>query len=177
MPNHWHFVLQPTEAGGMSDFLRWATLTQTMRYHSHYHTAGEGHVYQGRFKSFPVQDDDHFHVLHRDIERNALRAKLVKHAKNWRWGLSIAGFNQVNLYHDCCRDGRWPDQLTGSVASTNRWTTRNSMVFAGRSDGAMPSGNRIGSNRLRVDWISNQRCDRVDAQKKPISTDLPEKES
>jgi len=55
MPNHWHFVLQPTEDGGLSNFLRWVTLTHTMRYHAHYHTASEGHVYQGRFKSFPVQ--------------------------------------------------------------------------------------------------------------------------
>ena len=36
MPNHWHFVLQPTEAGGMSDFLCWATLTHTLRFRSHY---------------------------------------------------------------------------------------------------------------------------------------------
>ena len=57
MPNHWHFVLQPTEDGGMSDFLRWVSLTHTMRYHAHYGTAGQGHVYQGRFKSFPVQDE------------------------------------------------------------------------------------------------------------------------
>ena len=30
-----------------------------MRYHSHYHTAGAGHLYQGRFKSFPTQDEWH----------------------------------------------------------------------------------------------------------------------
>ena len=47
MPNLWHFVLQPTEGGGMSSFLRWVTLTHTMRYHAHYNAAGEGHVYQG----------------------------------------------------------------------------------------------------------------------------------
>ncbi|TWU36503.1 Transposase IS200 like protein [Novipirellula aureliae] len=86
MPNHWHFVLQPTVDGGMSDFLRWVSLTHTMRYHAHYKTAGEGHVYQGRFKSFPVQDDDHFLVLCRYVERNAKRAKLVKDAEDWRWG-------------------------------------------------------------------------------------------
>jgi len=76
MPNHWHFVLQPTEDGGMSNFLRWVTLTHMMRYHAHYQTAGEGHVYQGRFKSFPVQDDGHFRVLCRYVERNAQRAEL-----------------------------------------------------------------------------------------------------
>jgi putative transposase len=86
MPNHWHIVLRSGGAGAMSAFLRWVTATHTMRYHAHYHTSGEGHVYQGRFKSFPVQDDGHFHVVCRYVERNALRAGLVKRAEDWRWG-------------------------------------------------------------------------------------------
>jgi putative transposase len=86
MPNHWHLVLQPTKDGGMSDFLRWVSLTHTMRFHSHYHTAGEGHVYQGRFKSFPIQDDEHFLIVCRYVERNALRANLVGRAEDWKWG-------------------------------------------------------------------------------------------
>ena len=32
MPDRWHFVLRPTEGGGMSDLLRWVSLTHTMRY-------------------------------------------------------------------------------------------------------------------------------------------------
>ena len=86
MPSHWHLVLQPTEEGGMSNFLRWVSLTHTMRSHAHYRTGGEGHIYQGRFKSFPVQDDEHFLVVCRYVERNALRAGLVKRAEDWRWG-------------------------------------------------------------------------------------------
>ena len=77
MPNHWHIVLQPTEDGGMSDFLRWVTLTHTQRYHVHYGSSGQGHVYQGRFKSFPIQDDDHFFVVTRYVERNAARASVA----------------------------------------------------------------------------------------------------
>jgi putative transposase len=86
MPNHWHFVLRPTEDGGMSSFLRWVSLTHTMRLHAHYQTAGEGHVYQGRFKSFPIQDDEHFLAVCRYVERNALRAGLVERAEEWKWG-------------------------------------------------------------------------------------------
>ncbi len=70
----------------MSRFLRWVTATHTMRYHAHYHTAGTGHVYQGRFKSFPIQDDAYFLTVCRYVERNALRAGLVTRAENWRWG-------------------------------------------------------------------------------------------
>ena len=86
MSNHWHLVLRPTEDGGMSNFLRWVTLTHTQRYHAHYGTSGEGHVYQGRFKSFPIQNDEHFFVVARYVERNALRANLVDRAEQWRWG-------------------------------------------------------------------------------------------
>ena len=86
MPNHWHFVLSPHLDGAMSRFVGWVTATHTMRYHAHYHSSGEGHVYQGRFKSFPIQDDEHFLSVCRYVERNALRAQLVKRAEDWRWG-------------------------------------------------------------------------------------------
>jgi putative transposase len=43
-------------------------------------------MYQGPFKSFPVQEDDHFYSLCRYVERNALRAKLARRAEHWRWG-------------------------------------------------------------------------------------------
>ena len=59
MPNHWHLVLWPVHDGDLSEFLRWLTVTHTQRYHAHYHTAGTGPVYQGRFKSFPIQEDEH----------------------------------------------------------------------------------------------------------------------
>src|SRR5580658_547315 len=52
MPNHWHLVLKPHEDGELSRFVGWLTLTHTQRWHAHRHSAGTGHVYQGRFKSF-----------------------------------------------------------------------------------------------------------------------------
>jgi len=86
MPNHWHMLLMPNVDGEMGRFLGWVTKTHTARYHAHYHTTGEGHVYQGRFKSFPVEDDSHFLVCGRYVERNALTANLVERAEAWRWG-------------------------------------------------------------------------------------------
>jgi putative transposase len=86
MPNHWHLVVWPREAGELSRFTGWLTLTHTQRWHAERHSTGSGHVYQGRFKSFPVQDDEHFLTACRYVERNALRAKLVKRAEAWRWG-------------------------------------------------------------------------------------------
>ncbi len=70
----------------MSNFLRWVSVTHTMRLHAHCRTAGHGHVYQGRFKSFPIQTDEHFFVVCRYVERNALRAGLATAAEDWKWG-------------------------------------------------------------------------------------------
>jgi putative transposase len=86
MPNHWHLVLWPRKDGELSRFTGWLTLTHTQRWHAHRHSAGSGHVYQGRFKSFPIQADDHFYTVCRYVERNALRAKLVRRAEDWNWG-------------------------------------------------------------------------------------------
>ena len=85
MPTHWHLVLWPRHDGELSEALRWITVTHTQRWHAHHHTAGTGPVYQGRFKSFPVQTDEHFLTVVRYVERNALRAKLVIRAEDWRW--------------------------------------------------------------------------------------------
>ena len=85
MPNHWHLVLWPRHDGDLSRFMGWLTLTHTQRWHAHRGTGGTGHVYQGRFKSFPVQADDHFLTVCRYVERNGLRAGLVPRPDAWRW--------------------------------------------------------------------------------------------
>ena len=75
----------PNQDGQLSTFTGWLTLIHTQRSHAHYGTTGTGHVYQGRFKSFPCQDDEHFYTLCRYVERNALKANLVKRAEAWKW--------------------------------------------------------------------------------------------
>jgi putative transposase len=85
MPNHWHLLLWPRADGELSEVLRWLTVTHTQRWHAYRQTAGTGPVYQGRFKSFPVQTDRHFLTVAWYVEGNARRAKLVKQAEAWRW--------------------------------------------------------------------------------------------
>jgi putative transposase len=85
MPNHWHLLLRPREDGRLGRFMQRLTMTHTRRWQEHYHQVGYGHLYQGRFKSFPVQEDAHFLTVARYIERNALRAGLATQAQAWRW--------------------------------------------------------------------------------------------
>jgi len=92
MSNHWHFVVWPGRGNHdqVTEFFRWLTHTHTQRWHAHHRTAGMGHVYQGRFKSFPIAADEHLLAVLRYVERNPLRAGLVDAAQKWRWS---------SLYH------------------------------------------------------------------------------
>lgn len=83
MPNHFHLVLWPREDGDLSRAMQWLTTSHVRRYHAHY--GGSGHVWQGRFKAFPIQQDEHLLAVLRYVERNPLRANLVKEADRWPW--------------------------------------------------------------------------------------------
>ncbi|RMH07846.1 MAG: hypothetical protein D6704_04210 [Nitrospirae bacterium] len=85
MPTHWHLLLWPRRNGELSEVLRWITVTHTQRWHAQHQTAGTGPIYQGRFRAFPVQMDEHIVTVARYIERNPLRANLVRRAEEWRW--------------------------------------------------------------------------------------------
>ena len=85
MRNHWHFVIWPRHDGELTAFMRWLAHTHVMRWHVAHGTVGHGPLYQGRFKSFPVQRDAHFLTLCRYVERNALTAGVVERAEDWRW--------------------------------------------------------------------------------------------
>jgi putative transposase len=85
MPNHWHLVLWPQHDDDLSNYMQWLTFTHTQRYHLAHESVGTGPIYQGRFKSFPVQENEHFYRVCRYVERNALRANLVRRAELWRW--------------------------------------------------------------------------------------------
>ena len=85
MPDHWHLVLWPRKADELTAFLRRLTLTHAMRWTHAHNAVGQGHLYQGRFKSFPVQEDEHLLMLMRYVESNALRPGMVKRAQDWPW--------------------------------------------------------------------------------------------
>lgn len=86
MPNHWHLIIYPSTDTMMSEFMGWLTSTHTRQYRTRTKTVGYGHLYQDRYKSFPIENDKHFIDLIRYVEQNPLRAKLVTQSENWKWG-------------------------------------------------------------------------------------------
>jgi putative transposase len=86
LSNHWHFVVRPKADGQVTDYFRWLAHTHAMRRRVAHRTVGHGHLYQGRFKSFPVPGDEHLLAVARYVERNALGAGLVERAEEWPYG-------------------------------------------------------------------------------------------
>ncbi len=71
MPNHFHLVVRPHADGDLSRWMQWLLDTHVRRYvkyHGH-----SGHLWQGRLKAFPIEDDNHLVTVVRDVERNPLR--------------------------------------------------------------------------------------------------------
>ncbi len=99
MDNHWHLVLWPRRAADLSRFIGWLCTTHVRRWRAHRENAGEGHLYQGRFKSFLVERDEHMLLLMAYVEGNRLRAGLVRRAEDWPWSslVSAAGAGGVAI--------------------------------------------------------------------------------
>jgi putative transposase len=114
MGTHWHLVLWPRHDGDLSAFMKWLTVTHSARWHAAHRTAGIGHLYQGRFKSFPVQDSVYYLTLMKYVESNPLRAGLVQRSADWPWS-SLAVRTKVKK----------PIELTaGPVPLPRQWTKR-----------------------------------------------------
>jgi putative transposase len=119
MPNHWHLVLWPRKDGELSEFVRWLTHTHVMRWHAHFGTSGSGHLYQGRFKSFPIEADEHLYSVLRYVERNAKRANLVRRAEQWQWSSLWRRVHGNPVEQELLH--RWPvPEPTDWVAYVNR---------------------------------------------------------
>jgi putative transposase len=174
MSNHWHFVLWPKEDGELTAFMRWLTLTHTQRWKHAHAAVGHGHLYQGRFKSFPVQEDRHLLTLLRYVERNPLRAKLVKRAQDWRWGSCHVRQNRSHELHGLLSDWpiarppRWLELVNTPQGDAEEAAMKHSIV-RGRPYGAEPWVNKI-ARTLNLGQTLNPRGRPVGWRKKKIAT-------
>jgi putative transposase len=83
MPNHFHMAVKPEKGEELSKWMQWLMTSHVRRYHRHY--GSSGHIWQGRYKSFMIQEDRHLQMAMRYIEGNPVRAGLVLSAKEWKW--------------------------------------------------------------------------------------------
>jgi putative transposase len=119
MTNHFHLLVQPAESEDLSKWMRWLMTSHVRRYHRHYGTSG--HIWQGRFKSFIVGDDNHLLTVMRYVEGNPVQAQMVKSARDWPWSSHLANLGTVSErsevtvpFDEMAASGSGSDTLTGA---------------------------------------------------------------
>ena len=130
MPNHFHIVLWPKADGELSQWMHWLLSTHVRSDQKHCHSSG--HIWQGRFKSFPIQEDDHLRVVLRYVERNPLRAHLVPRAEDWPWsslhrGASAASTSILLDPGPARRGADWVEAVNAPMFETDLTRVRESV--------------------------------------------------
>jgi len=119
MPNHFHFALWPREDDHLAKWMHWLTTSHLRRYHKLYRHSG--HVWQGRFKAFPIQEDDHLLWVMRYVERNPVRGGLLF--------LPVIGNGQASRIVESLMLAPFLNQKIGSTTLRNLKQKQNSMPF------------------------------------------------
>jgi len=143
MPNHFHLVMRPKRGEELSRCMQWLMTSHVRRYHQH--KGSSGHVWQGRYKSFLIQEDAHLLAVLRYVERNPVRAGMVRAAKDWPWSShretiaqlprSLADPSPVALPSDWLQYVDRPltgEELTALRRSVNRQSPYGSSVWQQR---------------------------------------------
>jgi putative transposase len=136
LANHFHLLLRPRESS-ISRIMQSLLVSHTQRYHRH-HRSG-GHVWQGRFKSPVIQDDEHLLIVLRYIEANPLRAKIVARAEDYPWSSYRAhALGEANDLLDNCstfeelspypavRQRKWAESVHAPLAAATLESVRRS---------------------------------------------------
>jgi REP-associated tyrosine transposase len=178
MHNHWHLVLWPRDDGDLSKFMAWLSSTHVRRWRAHRSNVGEGHLYQGRFKSFLIERDDHLLTVLRYVEANPLRAGIVRRAEQWPWS-SLGGAAAMNGVRvdltswPVDRPQNWLEIVNEPVGS-DALSTLHTSIARGRPFGAETwvrhLAQRLGlQSTLRDPWRPKATAGRQQSQKGAVS--------
>lgn len=96
MPNHFHLIAMPEMAENLSKWMQWLMTSHVRRYNKHHNAVG--HVWQGRFKSFIIQDNEYLINAMRYVEANPVRAGLVDTANDWPWSSHKETIGKIKPY-------------------------------------------------------------------------------
>jgi REP element-mobilizing transposase RayT len=124
MPNHWHRPLWPEHERELARFMQRLTITHIRRWPEHRRYAGLGHINQGRYQSFPVESDEHFWVVARYVERNALRVQFICVPRNGDGRVCGVTFMARRRSVPCWQRGRSSGRRNGSSGSFGPTTKR-----------------------------------------------------
>lgn len=129
MPNHFHIVVYTNDAQSLSKALHWISSSYVRYYNKKYKISG--HLWQGRYKSFIVQQDSYLLVLLKYVEANPKRANIVKRCEDFKYS---SAYNRINKIDDNILDivpielpNNWSNYINDKENKTDIDYIRNSI--------------------------------------------------
>ncbi len=119
MPNHLHLLIQTKDAN-LSLFMKRLLGVYTIRFNRRYKR--HGHLFQGRYKSYLVDQDNYFLQLSRYIHLNPVKARLSTSPEGFQWSsmrfflkdkgpsflhkeFTLKNFDSPKAYHAFVKEG------------------------------------------------------------------------
>ena len=156
LADHWDLVLRPDDTPGLMRFMQWVTATHAIRWQQFHQSRGQGSVYQGRYRSTPLDGPSSLIHVCRQVERNALRERLVQRAQDWPW-CSLAERMQPSpsvplISAPFLMSNAWIDYV--NTAALREQLEAISLIRSGRDDVAQDPGvlaalPQCGDDRIR----------------------------
>jgi len=88
MGNHFHLLLGPAREDSLERCLHGTTFRYAQHFNLKYGRSGR--LWQSRYFSCAVDKEEYLWVVARYIEKNPVRAKIVKKAEDWKWSSARA---------------------------------------------------------------------------------------
>jgi putative transposase len=154
MTNHVHLLVIPRKEDSLA-----RALGRTHYFHSRSINTlhgRSGHLWQNRFFSCPL-DEGHYWAAARYLERNPVRAKMVKKAEQYAWSSArahVTGKDRLGVLN--LRD--WPLSWTGSDWRQQLAAAEDEATL-GRLRGGARSGRPLGTDSFisRLESLFNRR--------------------
>jgi len=83
MPNHAHLIVAITQESALSKFMKQLNLAYLHHHKKRYKYVG--HLWQGRYKSLIISEDEYLITCGRYIELNPVRARIVEDPKDYEY--------------------------------------------------------------------------------------------
>jgi len=104
MPNHYHFILRELAEGGIARYMQRVGDAYTKYFHAKYKQSG--HMFQGRYRTIHIQDNEQLTHLSAYIHRNPRELKAWKGREaEYPW----------SSYQDYVKENRWGGLLAQEI--------------------------------------------------------------
>ena len=149
MSNHYHLLIR-TRQGNLSRAIQWLGLTYSMWFNRRYDRSG--HLFQGRFKSFIIENDRYFAAMCLYIHRNPIRAGIVENPSDYPWSSYPA-----YMYHEKRLKEPWlkTSLVLGMCGGSRKSFMEAQMAFATAEDTLLDElrhGLFLGNESVVEDW-------------------------